>query len=268
MKKKLYFVALAVFVAIFLVSGFFLIRYFTQINRAEKVYQELADIKQQALAEAQTKAKENGESQPSLEEVATPEGDTVTILPEYAPIYERNSDTVGWICIDGTNIDYPVVQRKDTENYYLHRDFYGNSSNQGTIYVREQCNVDVPSDNVVIYGHRTNAGTMFGALQNYKKQDFWKDHQYIQFDTLTEHHKYQILAVFTIQSTRDSNFQYHQFVDAQGEGEFENFVSTAKSLSLYDTGVSAEPGDKLITLSTCEGASKTGRLVIVAKRVE
>ena len=266
MKKKLHFVTLAVFVAIFLVSGFALIRYFTQINRSEKTYQELADIKQQALVEAQTGAEEN--AQLPLEEVATPEGETVAILPEYAPIYERNSDTVGWIRIDGTNIDYPVVQRKDTENYYLHRDFYGNSSNQGTIYVREQCDVNTPSDNVVIYGHRTNAGTMFGALQNYKKQNFWKQHQYIQFDTLTEHHKYQIVAVFTIQSTRDSNFPYHLFVDAQEAGEFENFVSTAKSLSLYDTGVSAAYGDKLITLSTCEGSTKTGRLVVVAKRVE
>lgn len=272
MKKKLYIAAIVLFSLLFLVSAFFLIRYFVQINQSQQDYDELAQIKQQALQGAQTKAPVSEDDQvqtPLLVEVTDPDtGETVLVLPEYAPIYELNSDTVGWIKIEDTNIDFPVMQRKDIIDYYLHRNFYGEWNNQGAIYVREVCDVFTPSDNITIYGHRTNAGTMFGALQKYKKENFYQTHQYIQFDTLTERHTYQIFAVFTIQSTEDSDFLYHLFVDAENDQEFEQFVTKAKAYSLYETGVSASPGDKLITLSTCEGYGNLGRLVVVAKRVE
>ena len=96
-------------------------------------------------------------------EVTDKNGEPLLVLPEYAPIFERNKDTVGWIKIDGTNIDFPVVQRKESTDYYLYKNFDGEYSNQGAIYVREQCDVFAPSDNLTIYGHRTNAKTMFGA---------------------------------------------------------------------------------------------------------
>jgi len=271
MKKKIYIVLIAFFAILFVVSAFFLIRYFVQINKSEKEFQELAQIKEQALQQAVENAPvdENGVKQePAFVQVTDKNGDPLMVLPEYAPIYERNKDTVGWIKIEGTNIDYPVVQRKDSTDYYLYKNFYGEYSNQGTIYVREQCDVFAPSDNLVIYGHRTNAGTMFGALQDYQKKDFWSGHQYIQFDTLTEHHTYQIVAVFTIESTEDSNFPYHLFVDADNDAEFEQYIDNAKAIDLYDTGVTAEPGDKLITLSTCVGSGNLWRLVVVAKCVE
>ena len=271
MKKKLYMAAVIMFSVLFAVSAFLLIRYYVQINKAQKAYEELANIKEQALQQAIENAPVNEDGvkqEPSMVEVTDKNGEPLMVLPEYAPIYERNKDMVGWIRIEGTNIDFPVVQRKDHTDYYLYKNFDGEYSNQGTIYVREQCDVFAPSDNLTIYGHRTNAKTMFGALQDYKKKDFWQDHQYIQFDTLTEHHKYQILSVFTIQSTEDSDFLYHLFVDAESDWEFDQFVTKAKVYSLYETGVSASPGDKLITLSTCEGYGNLGRLVVVAKRVE
>lgn len=271
MKKKLYIGLLILFAVIFLVSAVVLIRYFVEIHQSQKTYEDLAQIKEVALQQAieQAPEDENGiKQEPAFVEVTDKNGEKILVLPEYAPIYELNKDTVGWIKIEGTNIDYPVVQRKESTNYYLYKNFYGEYSNQGTIYVREQCDVFAPSDNLVIYGHRTNAGTMFGALQEYKSKDYWQDHQYIQFDTLTEHHTYQIVAVFTIESTEDSNFPYHLFVDAADDAEFEKFISNAKAIDLYDTGVTAVPGDKLITLSTCEGSGNLGRLVVVAKQVE
>ena len=271
MKKKIYIGLIILFAVLFVVSAFFVIRYYVQINKSEKEFQELAQIKEEALQQAIQNAPvdENGVKQePGFVQVTDKNGDPLMVLPEYAPIYEKNKDTVGWIKIEGTNIDYPVVQRKDSTDYYLHKNFYGEYSNQGTIYVREQCDVFGPSDNVVIYGHRTNAGTMFGALQNYKQRDFWQEHPSIQFDTLTEHHIYQIVAVFTVESSADSNFPYHLFVDAQTDEEFESYVQNAKAISLYDTGVTAVPGDRLITLSTCEGNTNGGRLVVVAKQVE
>lgn len=271
MKKKIYIAAVVLFALLFAVSAFFLIRYYVQIGKAQKAYDELARIKEQALKEAIENAPvdENGVKQePTLVTVTDKDGEPLLVLPEYAPIYERNKDMVGWIRIDGTNIDFPVVQRKGVTDYYLYKNFDGEYSNQGAIYVREQCDVFKPSDNLTIYGHRTSAKTMFGALQNYKKQDFWQEHQYIQFDTISEHHTYQIISVFTIQSSEDSDFPYHLFVDAENDAEFVEFIDNARRYSLYDTGVTAEPGDKLITLSTCEGYGNLGRLVVVAKRVQ
>ena len=271
MKKKIYIAAIVLFALVFLVSAFFLIRYFMQINKVQKSYDELANIKEQALQEAieQAPVDENGVKQePAMVIVTDKYGESISVLPEYAPLFERNKDMVGWIRIDGTNIDFPVVQRKESTDYYLYKNFDGEYSNQGAIYVREQCNVFAPSDNLTIYGHRTNAKTMFGALQDYKKQEFWREHQYIQFDTIFEHHTYQILSVFTIQATEDNGFQYHLFVDAETDGKFVEFVDNAKGRSLYETGVTAAPGDKLITLSTCEGYGNLGRLVVVAKRVQ
>ena len=271
MKKKIYIAAMVLFALIFAVSAYFLISYFLQINKAQKAYEELANIKEQALQQALENAPvdENGNRQePELVVTTDKDGEPMLILPEYAPIFERNKDLVGWIQIDGTNIDFPVVQRKESTDYYLYKNFDGQYSNQGTIYVREQCDVFAPSDNLVIYGHRTSAKTMFGALQDYKKQEFWQTHQFIQFDTISEHHTYQILSVFTIQATASNGFQYHLFVDAETDAEFLEFVDNAKGRSLYETGVTAVPGDKLITLSTCEGYGNLGRLVVVAKRVE
>lgn len=266
MKKIVYTVAVLVFAAVFAVSAFFLIRYYVQIGRSQAAFDELTQIKDQAQQQAQSSGDEK--TQPQMAEVTDPEtGENKLVLAEYAPIYERNPDTVGWIAIDGTNIDFPVLHKPEITDYYLYKDFYGKYSAQGAIYVREQCDVNTPSDNVTIYGHRTNAGTMFAALQGYQKKDFWEQHRYIRFDTLTEYHTYEIFAVFVIESSEDSDFQYHLFVDEQTPGEFDRFVAQCKGYALYDTGVTAGLGDKLITLSTCVGAGILGRLVVVAKRI-
>ena len=257
--------AITLFAALFAVSAFLLIRYYVQINRSQASYDALTQMKDAAQAAI---PEDVPEKNPPMAVVIDPNtGANKLILAEYAPIYELNPDTVGWIAIDGTNINFPVMHRPEDTDYYLHRDFYGKPNNQGAIYVREQCDVFAPSDNIIIYGHRTNAGTMFAALQGYQKEDFWRDHQYIRFDTLSAHNTYQIFAVFTIESTADSDFPYHLFVDAQNDGEFDQFVTKAKGYSLYETGVSAEPGDKLITLSTCVGVGNLGRLVVVAKQI-
>lgn len=263
MKKKLYIAAIILFAALFAVSAFLLIRYYVQISRSQASYDALIQIKDQA------QPVEQDEQNPLMAVVVDQDtGENRLVLAEYAPIYELNPDTVGWISIEGTNINFPVMHRPEETDYYLNRDFYGKWNNQGAIYVREQCDVFAPSDNITIYGHRTNAGTMFAALQDYQKQSFWQDHQYIQFDTLTTHNTYQIFAVFTIESTEDSDFPYHLFVDAENDEEFDQFVTKAKGYSLYETGVSATPDDKLITLSTCVGTGNLGRLVVVAKQVE
>lgn len=115
-----------------------------------------------------------------------------------------------------------------------------------------------------------NDGSMFAGLMKYKEQSFWEEHKTISFDTLTDRCEYEVVAVFKTVVYTDSaeSFRYYQFTDAENEAEFDEYIAKCKELALYDTGISAEYGDKLITLSTCEYSRTNGRLVVVAKRVD
>lgn len=189
------------------------------------------------------------------------------ILYEYQLLYEINSDMVGWITIDGTEINYPVVQSLYEPNFYLRKNFYKEKATCGTIYVRESCNVNTPSDNVTLYGHNMRNGTMFADLHNYKDPAFWASNRFVQFNTLTEYHEYEIFAIFKTSATMGEGFRYHVFEDAANEEEYNEFVAQCKELSFYDTGITPQYGEKLLTLSTCDKTIDNGRLVVVARRV-
>lgn len=191
------------------------------------------------------------------------------ILDKYAGLYEENSDLAGWLSIEGMKINYPVMQCEDDE-YYLHHDFYGNEDKYGCLYVRETADVNTPGTNFVIYGHNMRDGSMFGDLDFYKDEDFFKEHSMISFDTLYEERTYEIVAVFLSRVYKEDEevFKYYDFYEADTQEEFQDFYENIKSMSLYDTGVTAEYGDTFITLSTCAYHVEDGRLVVVAKWVE
>ena len=200
-------------------------------------------------------------------EVTTADGRVVPVLRDYAEVFRVNDHLVGWIQIPNTQIDYPVMQTPDQTDYYLHRDFYREYSRHGTIYVRESCDVFAPDDNITIYGHRMKDGSMFFGLTAYLEEAYYRDNRYIYFDTLQEYHTYEILAVFITTASKGEGFRYHVFEEAQSSEEFDEYIAKCKSLALYDTGVTAQYGDKLITLSTCDYTLTNGRLVVVAKRI-
>lgn len=112
-------------------------------------------------------------------------------------------------------------------------------------------------------------GSMFANLEKFKSKDFWESHKTFSFDTLTDKCEYEIVAVFKTVVYADSPeaFKYYHFVNADDPKDFDEYVAKCKELSLYDTGVNAEYGDKLISLSTCEYSHTNGRLVVVAKRI-
>ena len=190
---------------------------------------------------------------------------TLLIQTEYVELFKLNPDLVGWILIPGTEINYPVMQTPEWVNYYLYRDFYGQDSKHGSLYVDEMANVKRPSANLTIYGHKMKDGSMFAGLLDYKDEAFYKANPYIDFNTIYKNGTYEILSVF-ITTANEGGFPYHLFVDGTEE-EFNAFVAKCKELSLYDTGVDAEYGDKLITLSTCEHNVSNGRFVVVAKKI-
>lgn len=179
-------------------------------------------------------------------------------------LYKINNDIVGWIKIENTNINYPVMQTKESPNYYLKRNFYKQYSDFGTPYMSENCNTET-SDNLIIYAHNMNGKRMFGELENYKIKEYYNNHQIINFYTMQENAKYEIISVF--KTVAYTGFEYYKFYYAQDKGEFDTFINKCKELSFYDTGKTAKYGDKLITLSTCEYSNKNGRLVIVARKI-
>lgn len=189
------------------------------------------------------------------------------ILDRYWELYIRNSDLAGWLSIEGMKIDYPVMQCEDDE-YYLHHDYDGMDSKYGCLYVRERADLE-DGTNFVIYGHNMKDGSMFGDLDLYREEEFYKEHPMISFDTLYREYTYEIVAVFLSQiyHENDDVFKYYQFYEAKTEAEFNDFYENIKEMSLYDTGVEAAYGDTFLTLSTCAYHVKNGRLAVVAKRV-
>lgn len=258
--KKLILIPLIVVLAVSLtVSTIFICDYYSKSFEQKSEYEKLA-----TMVEVTAESTENTSTEVSTTHgtAKAKEKDTYVNFKE---IKSLNNDTVGWIRIDGTAINYPVVQSKNTANFYLDHNFYKQKSVYGCPFVQENCDVNEPSDNVVIYGHNMNDGSMFAGLSKYTSYDFYKSHKYIEFDTVTEKHKYEVISVFT--TSAQSGFRYYSFVNATSEDDYNSFVSKVKELSLYDTGANAHYGEKLITLSTCEYTHTNGRLVVVAKRI-
>lgn len=191
------------------------------------------------------------------------------VLDEYKTLFQKNKKLIGWLKIDDTLIDYPVMQTSDNE-YYLDHNFNQEYDKNGSLFLDCDCNAYPQSTNMIIYGHHMKSGQMFGGLQKYAKESYAKEHGTIQFDTIYEKGTYQVMYVFRSQVYNEDDviFKYYQFIDANSEEEFNSYMKEMASLSLYDTGVTASFGDSLLTLSTCDYSQTDGRFVVVAKKIK
>ena len=267
MKKLVYTLTIILLLLVFCVSAYFVGSYI--LESREQAQQN------EALAELKNSIKETKPEEPESTEETTPEGtfgaaelrDENGMLIEYGEIYAQNPDLVGWIRIDGTKLDNPVLQTPDRRDYYLNHDFYGQPSAWGAIYAREECDINTPSDNITLYGHNMRDGSMFAVANEYVYKETWENNPLIFFDTLYEYHVYKIFAVFKTSAILGQGFTYHNMIDATDKEEFDAFIAKCKELSFYDTGLTPQYGDKIICLSTCEYTLDEGRLVIAAYRI-
>ena len=188
------------------------------------------------------------------------------ILPQYASAYEQNPDLFGWVCIEGTVLDYPVMHTPDDPEKYLRLSFKGETSTAGTPFMDAKCGID--SDNYIIYGHNMKNGTMFREILQYADKSYWQEHPVIRFDTLYEQGEYEVLAAFydRVYYADENCFKFYRFIKAADKADYDNAIQNYKEKSLYDTGVTAEYGDKLITLVTCSYHEEHGRFVVVARQ--
>lgn len=203
------------------------------------------------------------------------------MLKEYEVLWQQNKDFIGWLRIDDTVIDYPVMQCSEDENYYLSHDFYKEENKNGCLILDNDANAGIgtiehgyikdsmPSDNLIIHGHTMKSGQMFGSLKLYQDKEYGLSHNIIYFDSLYEKRKYQLIAVFYSQVYYQSEdiFKYYTFFQADTQEEFDDWYNNIKEISLYDTGVTAKLGDEFITLSCCAYHVEDGRFVVVGKRI-
>lgn len=191
------------------------------------------------------------------------------VLDEYKTLYEKNKKLIGWLKIDDTIIDYPVMQTGDN-SYYLEHNFNQEYDKNGSLFLDYNCSIYPRSTNLIIYGHHMKSGQMFGQLQKYAKQSYGEKHSIITFDSIYEKATYQVMYVFRSQVYNEDDlvFKYYQFIDANSEKEFDSYMNEMAKMSLYDTGVTASYGDSLLTLSTCDNSQTDGRFVVVAKRIK
>lgn len=192
------------------------------------------------------------------------------MLPEMAELYAQNPEIVGWLEIEGTVLDYPLMHTPDDPEKYLYADFEGNYSKPGTPFMDYRCTLDPPSDNLLLYGHNMKNGTMFREILSYANKSYWEEHPVIKLTTLYEEREYEVLAAFydRIYLKSYTGFKFYNFVDAADEAEFENAIAYYKENACYETGVTAEYGDQLITLITCAYHVDNGRFVVVARLVD
>ena len=271
--KIVYFALLAVFIGVFVYSALYILDYTVESHKTGNEYEDLASRIESLRDQNANKDPEQGDQDPTgaVDPTQGEDGPESPVLPEYRELHDKYPHLVGWIKVPGTKVDYPVMQSVDQPNFYLDHGYDGEEARWGAIYVREACDVFTPCDNVVIYGHRMNDGSMFAGLFAYEKKDYWEENQYLTFDTIYERHTYQIIAVFKTSANPGQGFAYHVFNTARDEAEFNDFMANVHELQMYDTGVTAEYGDMLITLSTCtprHQLPENGRFVVVAKRVE
>lgn len=191
------------------------------------------------------------------------------VLPEYQDMANQNKSLIGWVKVADTNIDYPVVQAKDN-TYYLTHSVDQKYDKNGSIFLDSTCDVLNRPTNLIIYGHHMKSGNMFGQLDAYADESFYESHPTFQFDTIYEKGTYQVAYVFRSQVYREDEitFKYYQFFNANSKAEFDSDMLAMAKMGLYDTGITPEYGDQLVTLSTCDHSQeKNGRFVVVGVKI-
>lgn len=243
-KKLIIIVLMLIFIVCILISAFFIFNKYKSKNENNEVQELFTDP---------TETNENDE------------------INKVKELQQSNPDIIGWLEIENTNISYPVLQGKDND-YYMTHNYKKEYSKEGSLFLDKDYDWSIPSTNLLIYGHNNrDSNEMFSGLMNYKEESYYKDHKIIRLTTDKEDADYEIISVFLSRvyyKSEKNVFRYYYFINAKTENEFNDFVNNAKKASLYDTGVTAEYGDQLLTLSTCSYHTTDGRLAVVAKKVK
>lgn len=214
----------------------------------------------------------NAESELSDSEITLENDSGVSdgILEEYQSLYSMNKELVGWLKVQGTNIDYPVMQSCNKEDFYLDHDFQKNESVRGALFISGEAQISPMDQNLVIFGHNMRDGSMFGELKKYLDKSYWEQNPQIEFDTIYKKGTYRIVSVVrtSVLEEHEEGFRYYWFRNYNNRDEFQQLKDFLEEKQVYKTGETVEYSDTLLMLSTCEYSTDQGRLVVIAKKIQ
>lgn len=192
------------------------------------------------------------------------------ILSKFTALYEENNDFAGWLSIDGTKINYPVMSREGDNDYYLDKNFSRQEDKNGLLILDYRSNLLERGNNIIIYGHNMRTGVMFGTLDHYKDKDFCMEHQTIVFDSLYEEGTYRVVAAMlsAVAYEDEDVFRYYDAIDVSTQESFAEFWQNIESNALYTTDESLTYGETCLILSTCDYYTEDGRFAVIAKKID
>ena len=221
-------------------------------------FDELAElITDYPVSDESKSATEPKNSETESGEETEPPSPAPVFTRNLAPLFEKNADCIGWVYIENTAVDYPVMHTPSEPQRYLRLNFDKEYSTAGVPFLKGKCTMEC--DNLVIYGHNMKNGTMFSDVTQYRNKDYCTEHPVIEFETAEGMKQYTVFAVVYVKNT-DGWYDFHTAAD---EAEYNKKVEAIKRRALYDTGITPQYGQQLLTLSTCYGATKLDRIIVI-----
>ena len=268
-KKKLIKRSITIPLTIFLITGTILLILWGYAIRRSQV--TMKNVKEEVeLERLRDEKRAELEDEERKKEEAEKKANEKVMLPEIAALYKENPDIAGYLTIDGSVIDYPVMFKENDNDYYLEHGFDGSNDVNGCLVLDKRCDKEGDNINTLIHGHNLKSGKMFGSLSRYESKDYCLTHPYITYSSKYKTLDYQVFAVFiSLVYNEDSEyFENYDYINIENKRQFDEYVKGAVENSLYETGVRVDWGDKLLTLSTCEYSKENGRLVVVARAID
>ena len=265
MKRKLLLIGLCVlFAAMTLYYGLGFYRQWREYREGEQIYENLTQYIHPQTPPTSTAPADQGKEVPAPEETApgelpSPEETDDTLWPvvDFEALMEINSDVVGWIYIEGTNINYPVVQGPDN-SYYMNRLFDGSANSAGSIFMDYRNEPDMSCRNTVLYGHHMKNGTMFNQITKYKQQDFYDQHPTALLMSPGGNYKIEFIAGYVTDLNSDA-----WKIEFATDEEFSRWLADAMAQSTFISTIEPEAQDRVVTLSTCSYEYADARYVLV-----
>ena len=271
-KDFVYTILYIIFMTIIIISALYIFKFYKMSNEATEESKLLNEIDLETQEKANNSSndietKNNEADGNTSKNIENNNIVTTERMLKVKKLQKENDDIVGWLEIEDTNINYPVLQGDDNE-FYLNRNYKKEKSEKGSIFLDAKYNWNIPSNNLLIYGHNIINGLMFQDLLKYESQDFYKKHPNIRFTTEKDDKEYEIISVFKSRvyyKAEKNVFRYYDFINAKKEEDYMEFVKNAKKASIYDTETTAKYGDELITLVTCSYHIEDGRFVVIGR---
>lgn len=243
-KKIIFYVLLAILIAIFAYSAYHLGSYFWEKYKSDQMLDEASKYVSADTGDNQTQGDEN-----------VPTGDPDRISVDFDALWELNDDIVAWIYCANTKINYPVVQASDND-YYLYRLLDGTWNSNGSIFMDYENSADFSDKNTMIHGHHMQTGAMFGSLVRYNEQSYYDAHPYIYIMTPTQTYRMDIFAACVVDATAD-------IYDTEPSSDV---INSCISKTPFVPNVSY-PTHNIVTLSTCTYEYDDARFVVLGDLV-